>query len=166
VFLDETSLKTNLTRLRGWAFGGERVVEAVPAGHGKTSTLVHAIGLEGTRAAMVLDGPMNGVSFAGFCDWLLAPTLRPGDLVVMDNLSSHKSAAAVSIIESTGANVIYLPPDSPDLNPIELVFSKLKQLIRAATPRSFANLIEAASSAIQQITPSASSIFDLRVQGL
>lgn len=103
---------------------------------------------------MVLDGPMNGVSFTGFCDWLLAPTLRPGDLVVMDNLSSHKSAAAISIIESAGASVIYLPPYSPDLNPIEMVFSKLKQLIRAARPRTFGHIINAARHALLQLTQS------------
>lgn len=154
VFLDETSLKTNLTRLRGWAFGGERLVEAVPAGHWETSTLVQAIDIEGTRAAMILDGAMNGVSFAGFCDWLLAPQLRRGDLLVLDNLSSHKSDAAVQIIESVGASVVYLPPYSPDLNPIELAFSKLKQLIRSAKPRVFADLVDAACFAIQKITAS------------
>ena len=154
VFLDETSLKTTLTRLRGWAFGGNRIVEAVPAGHWKTSTLVQAISLDGTRAAMVLDGAINGPSFTGFCDWLLACQLRQKDLVVMDNLSSHKSQAAVDIIESTGADVIYLPPYSPDLNPIEQVFSKLKQLIRARKPRAFTEIIDATAEAIPRITPS------------
>ena len=94
VFLDETGVKTNLTRLRGWADSSERLVEAIPGGDWETSTLVHAVALDGTRAAMVLDGPLNGNCFAGFCDQLLAPSLHPGDLVILDNLSSHKSATA------------------------------------------------------------------------
>jgi transposase len=152
VFLDETGLKTDLTRLRGWAEGGNRLVEAVPSGKWQTSTLVHAIALDGTRAAMVLDGPMNGESFAGFCQWLLAPALHPGDLVVMDNLSSHKSASAVEAIEAVGAEVIYLPPYSPDLNPIENIFSKVKQLIRGLQPRSFRNIVEAVEQILPKIT--------------
>lgn len=130
------------------------MVEAVPAGHWETSTLVQAIDAEGVRAAMVLNGPMNAASFAGFCDWLLAPVLKPGDLLVMDNLSSHKCSAAVDIIEATRARVVYLPPYSPDLNPIELVFSKLKQLVRTLKPRAFNELIEAAAHAIRKISPS------------
>ena len=153
VFLDETGLKTDLTRLRGWAPVGERLVEAVPGGKWETSTLVQAVALDGTRAAMTLDGPMNAMCFAGFCDWLLAPTLKPGDLVVMDNLSSHRSAAAVRAIESVGARVVYLPPYSPDLNPIEMIFSKVKQLFRALRPRSFRQIVHAAGDVLQQITP-------------
>ena len=93
VFLDETGIKTDLTRLRGWCDRGERLVEAIPGGDWETSTLVHAVALDGTRAAMVLNGPLNGDCFAGFCEQLLAPTLHPGDLVILDNLSSHKSCA-------------------------------------------------------------------------
>jgi transposase len=154
VFLDETGLKTNLTRLRGWAFGGQRLVEAVPAGHWETSTLVHAISLHGTRAAMVLDGPINATSFSGFCKWLLAPALSPGEIVIMDNLSSHKSASAVATIESAGARVVYLPPYSPDLNPIEMAFSKLKQIIRAAKPRALDEIVAATRRALLQLTQS------------
>lgn len=128
------------------------MIEAVPAGHWQTSTLVQAISLDGTRAAMILDGAMNSTSFNGFCDWLLARQLRPGDLVVMDNLSSHKSQRAVDILESAGAEVIYLPPYSPDLNPIEMVFSKLKQLIRASKPRAFHEIVDATAQAIPRIT--------------
>lgn len=152
IFLDETSLKTNLTRLRGWAEGGGRLVEATPAGKWNTNTLVQAVALDGTRAAMLLDGPMNGDSFAGFCDWLLAPSLHPGDLVVLDNLSSHKSLAATKAIESVGARFIYLPPYSPDLNPIENIFSKFKQLIRAIRPRSFKEIVKATASILPKIT--------------
>jgi len=161
VFLDESGLKTNLTRLRGWTLGGERLTEAVPAGHWETSTLVQAMSLNGTQAAMVLDGPMNAVSFAGFCRWLLVPTLSPGDIVVMDNLSSHKSREAVAAIESAGAKVVYLPPYSPDLNPIEMAFSKLKQLIRSLRPRAFDKIIDATRAALLQLThDDISSYFD------
>jgi transposase len=152
IFLDETGLKTDLTRLRGWAPGGERLVEAVPGGKWETSTLVQAVALDGTRAAMVLDGPMNATCFAGFCDWLLAPALIPGDLVVMDNLSSHRSAAAVKAIESAGARVVYLPPYSPDFNPIEMIFSKVKQLFRALRPRNFRQIARQAKQVLKQIT--------------
>ena len=152
VFLDETSLKTDLTRLRGWADGGQRLVEAIPGGKWQTNTLVHAVGLDGTRAAMVLDGPINGPSFAGFCDWLLAPSLNAGDIVVMDNLSSHKSHAAIHAIEAVGAKVVFLPPYSPDLNPIENVFAKIKQLIRKYRPRRLRQIIKAAAQILKQIT--------------
>ena len=152
IFLDETSLKTDLTRVRGWAEGGKRLVEAVPAGKWNTNTLVQAIALDGTRAAMILDGPIDGNSFAGFCEWLLAPRLHPGDLVVLDNLSSHKSIAASRAIEAAGARFIYLPPYSPDLNPIENIFSKFKQLIRALRPRSFKEIVEAAARVLPMIT--------------
>ena len=152
VFLDETGLKTDLTRLRGWAPSGQRLVEAIPGGRWETSTLVQAIALDGTRAAMVLDGPMNATCFAGFCDWLLAPTLHPGDLVVMDNLSSHRSATATEAIESVGARVVYLPPYSPDLNPIEMIFSKIKQLFRALKPRTFQQIVENTEQVLKQVT--------------
>lgn len=151
VFLDETGVKTNLTRLRGWAKIGQRVVEAIPGGHWETCSLVQAIALDGTRAAMVLDGPMNRESFVGFCEWLLAPSLHPGDIVVMDNLSSHKTPQAVRAIEAVGAKVVYLPPYSPDLNPIENIFSKVKQLIRAARPRKLKEIITAVRTALERI---------------
>ena len=152
IFLDETGLKTDLTRLRGWAPGGDRLVEAVPGGKWETSTLVQAVALDGTRAAMVLNGPMNATCFAGFCNWLLTPTLNPGDLVVMDNLSSHRSVMAVEAIESVGARVVYLPPYSPDLNPIEMIFSKVKQLFRALKPRTFSKIAEYARQILEQVT--------------
>lgn len=148
MFLDETGLKTNFTRLRGWAIGGERLVEAVPAGRWETSTLVHAIALDGTRAAMILDGPMDAVCFTGFCESFLAPALNPGDLVVMDNLGSHKSESARLAIEDAGAKAVLLPPYSPDLNPIEMIFSKLKQLIRSQRPRTLAKIVEATGNAL------------------
>ena len=112
---------------------------------------MHAIALDGTRAAMVLDGPMDGVCFTGFCESFLAPTLKPGDLVVMDNLGSHKSESARLAIESAGAQVVLLPPYSPDLNPIEMIFSKLKQLIRSQRPRTFSKVVDAAGNALSFI---------------
>jgi transposase len=154
VFVDETGVKTDLTRLRGWAAGGERLVEAVPGGHWRTATLVQAIALDGTRAAMVLDGPMDSLCFAGFCESFLAPALQPGDLVVLDNLSSHKSAAAVAAVERVGAQMVYLPPYSPDLNPIENVFSKIKQLLRGLCPRTWRQIIHAARRALLRLSPS------------
>lgn len=153
VFVDELGVKTDLTRLRGWAECGERLVEAIPGGDWQTSTLVHAVALDGTRAAMVLDGPINGLCFTGFCEYHLAPALQPGDLVVVDNLASHKSSSAVAAVERVGAKMIYLPPYSPDLNPIENIFSKVKQLIRGYRPRRWREIIEAAKEALLCITP-------------
>lgn len=152
VFLDEMGLKTDLTRLRGWAESGERLIEAVPGGKWQTNTLVQAIALDGTRAAMVLDGPIDGNSFAGFCEWLLAPALNPGDILVLDNLNSHKSKQAIQAIEAVGARVAYLPPYSPDLNPIENIFAKLKQFVRSLRPRNLRGIISATAAALKQIT--------------
>lgn len=127
-------------------------MEAIPGGHWQTNTLVHAVALDGTRAAMILDGPMDGICFTGFCQHFLAPTLQPGDLVVLDNLSSHKSSTAVAAIEAVGAKIVYLPPYSPDLNPIENIFSKIKQLIRGFRPRTWHEIIHSAKQALLKIT--------------
>ena len=152
VFVDETALKTDMSRLRGWAERGERLVETTPGGHWHTHTLVHAVALDGTRAAMVLDGPIDGICFAGFCKHFLAPALQPGDFVVLDNLTSHKSSAAVAAIEAVGAKLVYLPPYSPDLNPIENVFSKIKQLIRGLRPSNWRQIVQSAKHALLQLT--------------
>lgn len=127
-------------------------MEAIPGGHWGTSTLVHAVALDGTRAAMVLDGPLNSVCFSGFCEQFLAPALRPGDLVVLDNLPSHKASSAVTAVEKVGAKIVPLPPYSPDLNPIENIFSKLKQLIRAIRPRTWPQIIQATKQALLRLT--------------
>ncbi len=148
MFLDETGLKTNFTRHRGGAFGGERLVESVPAGRWETSSLVHAIALDGTRAATVLHGLLDGTCFTGFCTPFLAPALNPGDLVVMDNLGSHKSESARLTIESVGAQVVLLLPYSPDLNLIEMIFSKLKQLVRSQRSRSLSKIVDATGTAL------------------
>lgn len=150
--MDETGLKTDMSRLRGWARRGARLAEAVPGGHWHIHTLVHAVALDGTRAAMVLDGPIDSLCFAGFCEHFLAPALKPGDLVVLDNLSSHKSSAAIAAVEAVGAKMVYLPPYSPDLNPIENVFAKIKQLIRGIRPRNWRQIIQSTKRALQQLT--------------
>jgi len=152
VFVDETGLKTDMNRLRGWAETGRRLVDRVVAGRWETNTLVHAIALDGTRAAMILNGPVDSICFTGFCEHFLAPNLQPGDLVVLDNLSSHKSAAANQVIESVGAQLVFLPPYSPDLNPIENIFSKLKQLVRGFRPQTWSEVIEAARKALHHVT--------------
>lgn len=136
VFIDETWATTNMTRLRGRCPRGERLVAAVPHGHWKTSTFVAALRTTGLTAPLVLDGAMNGDAFRAYVEQILAPTLAPGDLVVMDNLASHKVSGIREAIEACGASLLYLPPYSPDLNPIEQAFSKLKALIRKAATRT------------------------------
>ncbi len=153
MFVDETGAKTDMTRRYGWGPKRERVAEAVPQGHWKTTTLLQAIGLAGTRAAMITDGPTSAAVFEKFVDWLLAPKLKPGDVVILDNLSSHKSARAVERIGRAGARVKYLPPYSPDLNPIEKVFSKIKSFLRFAAARTQAALWDAIGFALDAITP-------------
>lgn len=142
-----------MTRRYGWSERGVRLVEAVPAGHWKTTTLMQAVGLGGVRAAMLTDGPTNRMVFNGFVRWLLAPSLREGDIVLLDNLSSHKSPAAMEAIAAVGAEVWFLPPYSPDLNPIEKIFSKVKGLLRRAKARSTAALYEATAHALRKVTP-------------
>lgn len=153
VFLDETGAKTNMTRRYGWGPKAKRVVEAVPHGHWQSTTLLQAIDHAGTRAAMITDGPTNAAVFETFVDWLLAPALRSGDVVVMDNLTSHKSSRAVERIKEAGARVLYLPPYSPDLNPIERIFSKIKSVLRKAKARTKAALYDAIALALKTITP-------------
>jgi transposase len=136
VFIDESGARTNLTRQYGRCLRGRRLVAYAPHGHWKTTTLVVALREDGLTAPMVLDGAMNGRAFLAYVRQVLAPVLRPGDLVVLDNLSSHKSVSVREAIEQAGAQLIYLPPYSPDLNPIELAFSKLKWLLRSAAERT------------------------------
>jgi transposase len=136
VFIDETSLKTNLIRMYGRARRGERVVDYTPHGHWKTTTLVSALRHNELTAPMVIDGALDGSLFLAYVEQVLLPTLQPGDVVVLDNLSSHKSKRVQELVESAGARVAYLPPYSPDLNPIEQAFSKLKWLLRTAAERT------------------------------
>ena len=140
VFLDETWVKTNMTRPRGRAPAGERLVCHVPHGHWKTTTFLAALRVSGLTAPLVVDGAINGAIFKAWIEQQLVPTLRRGDLVVMDNLASHKVAGVRQAIEQAGAEVAYLPPYSPDLNPIETVFSKFKWYVRSQSERSMEGL--------------------------
>ena len=135
-FIDETWAKTNMTRLRGRSLRGTRLVDKTPHGHWKTTTFVAALRASGLTAPLVLDGAINGDAFLAYVKQILVPTLRSGDIVVMDNLSSHKKAGVREAIESVGAKLLYLPPYSPDFNPIELAFSKFKRLLRSARERT------------------------------
>jgi transposase len=153
VFVDETWAKTNMTRTRGRAPLGERLVAAVPHGHWKTTTLVAALGHAGVRCSMTLDGAVNRDAFEAFVEKVLVPALSPGDVVVMDNLSSHKGPRVRDPVGSAGATLLYLPPYSPDLNPIELAFSKLKQLMRSAAHRTVDALWSDVQRMLDLITP-------------
>jgi transposase len=136
VFLDETWASTNMTRTHGRCPQGQRLVMDVPHGHWKTTTFVVALRCEGLVAPTVVDGAMNGDTFVAYVEQQLVRTLKPGDIVVMDNLSSHKRAGVKAAIEAAGTELRFLPPYSPDLNPIEKAFSKLKSLLRSAKKRT------------------------------
>ncbi|WP_165422643.1 IS630 family transposase [Rhizobium ruizarguesonis] len=136
VFLDETWIKTNMAPLRGWAPRGQRLAASVPHGHWKTLTFIAALRSDRIDAPWVIDGPINGELFNVYVRKILVPTLAKGDVVILDNLGSHKGQAIRRAIRAAGAHLIFLPPYSPDLNPIEQVFAKLKHLIRKAEPRS------------------------------
>jgi transposase len=140
VFIDETGTSTNMARLRGRAPRGERLVSKVPHGHWKTTTFVAGLRANALTAPCVIDGPMNGDAFLAYVEQILVPTLKPGDIVVMDNLSSHKLPAIREAIEAAGARLLYLPPYSPDFNPIEQLFAKLKAALRKAAERSVESL--------------------------
>jgi len=135
VFIDETWVKTNMAPLRGWGPRGKRLKAYAPYGHWKTLTFIAALRCNRIEAPWVIDGPINGELFIAYVEKVLAPTLEPGDIVVLDNLGSHKGKAARTAVRARGAHLIFLPPYSPDLNPIEQVFSKLKHLVRKAQPR-------------------------------
>ena len=136
MFIDESGARTNLVRQYGRCLRGRRLVSYAPHGHWKTTTFVAALRQDGFTAPMVLDGAMDGKAFLAYVQQVLVPTLKDGDLVVMDNLASHKRAGVRESIEAAGARLLYLPPDSPDLNPIELAFSKLKSLLRTSAERT------------------------------
>ena len=138
VFIDETWAKTNMTRLRGWAPRGRKLLAKAPQGRWRTLTFVAALRRDRIDAPFVLDGPINGRSFLAYVEQLLVPTLAPGDIVIMDNLGSHKGQAVRRAIRASGARLFFLPPYSPDLNPIEQVFAKLKTLLRKANERTVA----------------------------
>ncbi len=140
VFLDETWTTTHMTRLYGRAAKGQRLLDAVPHGHWKTTTFIAALRSTEMTAPMVIDGALNGDLFCAYVNQVLVPELRPGDIVVLDNLSSHKRVEARLAIEAVGARVVFLPPYSPDFNPIENAFAKLKRLVRSAGKRTIDEL--------------------------
>ena len=139
-FIDETSVKTNMAKTTGWAPRGQRLVDHAPFGHWRTQTFIGALRHDRLDAPWVIDGAMNGEMFDLYIETQLVPTLRPGDVVILDNLSSHKSPAASKALRDIGAWFLFLPPYSPDLNPIEMAFSKLKALIRKAAARTYHEL--------------------------
>lgn len=153
VFIDETWASTNLTRRFGRAAVGQRLVAKVPHGHWKTTTFLAALRQEALTAPLVVDGPIDGAIFLAWVQQQLVPTLRPGDLVVMDNLACHKVAGVQAAIEAVGAHVAYLPPYSPDFNPIEQVFAKLKQLLRGLAERTVAGLWSALGRLVDAFGP-------------
>ena len=136
VFIDETWAKTNMTRRHGRALRGRRLVAKVPHGRWRTLTFLAALRCDRIEAPCVIDGPINGLSFLAYVEQVLLPTLAPGDIVIMDNLGSHKRQAIRRILRAAGARLLFLPPYSPDLNPIEQVFAKLKTLLRKAARRT------------------------------
>lgn len=149
VFIDETGASTTMTRQRGRCPVGERLVCKTPWGHWKTTTFVGGLRASGMTAPLVLDGPMNAEAFLAYVEQILVPTLKPGDIVIMDNLSSHKGPAVEAAITAAGATLRYLPPYSPDLNPIEQAFSKLKAHLRKAAART----LEALWATIASLLP-------------
>ncbi len=153
VFVDESGATTAMDRIHGRAPSGVRVDGAVPHGHWKVVTLTAAVRLEGVGACLAFDGATNTACFETYVERCLAPTLRPGDIVVMDNLSCHKTAEVARLVEAAGAEVRFLPAYSPDLNPIERLFSKLKAYLRSAAARTVDGLIAAMGDALRAIRP-------------
>ena len=153
VFIDETATSTNMVRLRGRCPRGERLVASVPHGHWETITFVAGLRHDGIVAPFVIDGTMNGPIFLAYIEQCLAPTLGRRDIVIMDNLPAHKVAGVIEAIEALGASVLYLPSYSPDLNPIEQFFSKLKALLRKAAARSLESLWSVIGSCLADFSP-------------
>ena len=153
VFIDETWASTNMARTHGRAPRGQRLRAAIPHGHWKTTTFVAGLRASGMVAPMVLDRPINGEFFQAYVDQVLVPELRPGDIVVMDNLGSHKGVGVREAIETAGASLLYLPPYSPDFNPIENAFAKLKAMLRKAGERTVDGLWSAIGRISDTFTP-------------
>ena len=152
MFIDETWAKTNMTRLRGRSPRGERLLAKVPHGHWKTTTLIAALGAGGIVCSMMVDGAVNADIFETFVEKVLPRELNEGDVVVMDNLSSHKRGRTRELIESAKAQLLYLPPYGPDLNPIENIFSKAKQLLRGLCCRTQQILWQTMQSVLDRVT--------------
>ena len=152
VFLDESGAKTNLTRLRGRALRGKRLLASHPHGHWQTTTMLASLRLDGSSACMTIEGATDTEVFRTYVQVVLCPTLRPGDVVVMDNLSPHKHDTILQVIGQAGATVRFLPAYSPDLNPIEKMWSKVKELLRGAEARTGQGLQSAIAAALACVT--------------
>ena len=153
IFVDESGVTTEMTRLRGRVLGGQRVIDSVPAGKRRTLSILGAVSLAGWVATMTVEAPTDGDVFLAFTQQVLCPKLKSGQTVVMDNLAAHKVAGVREAIEATGARLLYLPPYSPDFNPIEPCWAQLKQHLRTAKSRSVAILQQAISTALPTLTP-------------
>ena len=153
VFIDETWAKTNMTRLRGWSPRGRKLLAKIPQGRWRTLTFLAALRRDRIDAPCVIDGPINGESFLAYIEQVLVPALKPGDIVIIDNLGSHKGKAVRHAIRSAGAKLFFLPPYSPDLNPIEQVFAKLKTLLRKAAERTVEATWQRIGALLQCFTP-------------
>jgi transposase len=151
-FVDESGAKTNMTRLCGRCRGGGRLYDSAPAGRWETTTMMGSIRLDGSVAPMVIEGATDAAVFRAYVKHVLVPTLRKGDIVVMDNLSSHKGAEIEALIQEAGAELWYLPPYSPDLNPIEKMWSKVKEFLRSSKARCTEELYEAVRLALREVT--------------
>jgi transposase len=152
VFLDESGAKTNMTRLRGRAPKGQRLHAHAPHGRWQTTTIIGAIRVDGSTACMTLEGPTDTEVFRAYVQQVLVPTLRPGEVVVMDNLSPHKSEPTLALLTQAGAEVLFLPAYSPDFNPIEKMWSKVKACLRSAEARTREELFTAIGAALKQVT--------------
>lgn len=152
IFIDETWAKTNMARLRGRAPVGQRLVDKIPHGHWNTTTLIAALGMDGIRCSTTVDGAVNADVFEAFVEQVLTPQLKPNQIVVMDNLACHKRPRTRQLIEATGAQLWFLPPYSPDLNPIENIFAKIKQGLRSLACRSRHQLWRTMQSVLDQVT--------------
>lgn len=153
VFIDESSAKTNMTRLYGRAPCGQRLVEKVPHGHWNTTTFIAGLRCDGIVAPMLLGGAMDGIAFVEYVRQVLTPILKHGDIVVMDNLPVHKVAGVKEVIEKVGARVLYLPPYSYDFNPIEKMFAKWKELLRKTKSRTQESLWNSCGELLQKFSP-------------
>ena len=153
VFVDESSAKTNMTRLYGWAPEGGRASGDAPHGHWMTHTMISSMRLDGTTASMTVDSATDGDVFETYARTTLAPTPRPGDIVILDNLAAHKRAKVAEIVHARGARIMFLPPYSPDLNPIEKMWSKIKSILRSLEPRTIEELHAAITYAFSKVTP-------------
>jgi transposase len=152
VFIDESGAKTNMTRLRGRCKGGERLRDLAPYGHWSTTTMIAALRLDGATAPMVIEGATDAAVFRAYVKHVLVPTLCEGDIVVLDNLSSHKAAEVEEMIRAVGAEFLFLPPYSPDFNPIEKMWSKVKETLRTIKARCTEELYQAVRTGLARIT--------------